>query len=495
VSNIFVENIIGNVTYAVPTTDAELAAATAGLDTHIDNIANLDYARVIAWVGTADGVGAFRTLNCLIEEFEYNGEECPDAAETVTLTAAISAELVGDANITSIGDQQVHIFQAGSYFLWSRDSAGAYVYPTTATDDVAVGAGPNGVWFNDGDLVTGAAAMDGVEKLRVVGVSYLQGDVGIFDGTPSYPLDCTGNFRLTGAGVVGGTDAVSTATRLLATVNSYASGGTLYGIYVDLDVTDDADLVVGVDYVNSIANTKTITVGYGLNVADPLGAGTITNNYGLYIVDQNSGASTITNSYGLYQEGTTDWNVFQGNVAVGGPVDTDSMVYVEDDRTTTAATQGIRAILDYHLGSTKSSFKAVEVDVDVGNASGEVTDCYDIYLDSPTGAGTITNIYGVYIDECKCGPASGATLAYGIYQAGPNDDNYFAGAVGLNETGPSYEVDADGDINVQVGQVYRHKGAAGDNSGATPVYNDGTPGNITSITFSGGIVIGVVTAP
>jgi hypothetical protein len=493
-SNIFITNIVGAGTYAVPTTDAELAAATAGLDTHIDNIANLDFSRVLAWVETEDGVGAFRTLNCVIENFVYNGEECPDAAETVTLTAAISAELVADANITSIGDQQVHIFQTGAYFLWSRNAAGGYLYPTTAGDDVAVGAGPNGRWFDDGDLVLGAAAMSGAEKLRVVGVSYLQGNVGVQINPPSYPLEVSGNYRLTGAGVVGGTDAVAAATRLKVMVDNYAAGGTLYGLVVDLDASENVANLYGINNIYTIANTKTITNAYGVYLDAPGGTGSITSNFAFRIRNQKAGTPTIGTSYGIYQDGATDYNFFAAPTAIGGGLDTSSMLFVEDDRATTVATEGVRSILDYDAASTKASWKGVEVDVDIGHGSGVLTNCYDVYLDSPTGGGDITNIYALYINTQKTGPASGATLAYGIYQSSANDENYFAGKVGIADSTPSYELDVNGDINVQTGNVYRHNGAAG-YSGTHSVYNDGTSGNITQIVFAGGIITGVTVQP
>jgi hypothetical protein len=185
-SNIFIANIVGNGTYAVPESDAELTAATAGLDTLVSGVVNFVYSRVLAWVETIDGVGANRCLNCLIEQFTYGGDECPSTAETVLMTAAIETELENDPGITAIGNQHVHIFAAGAYFLWSRNSVGGYLYPTTVTDDIAVGAGPNGRWFNDGDLVLGAAAMSGTERLRVVGNALIEGKLtvtGLVDPT------------------------------------------------------------------------------------------------------------------------------------------------------------------------------------------------------------------------------------------------------------------------------------------------------------------------
>jgi hypothetical protein len=177
-SNIFVTDIIGQNDFAVPASDAALATATTELDALLTTVAGLTYDRALAWVETKDGAGAFRTLNCLIEKFYYNGEECPDASEVNTMTSAIKTKLEGDADITSIADQQVHIFQAGAYFLWQRDAAGGFLYPNTSTDDVAVGSylSPAGKWFDDGDLVLGGNTMTGTERLKVVGSALIDQD-------------------------------------------------------------------------------------------------------------------------------------------------------------------------------------------------------------------------------------------------------------------------------------------------------------------------------
>lgn len=179
-SNIFITDVIGTGTYAVPTQDSELASATSGFDGLLSTVANLAYDRVLAWVEDAGGPGGAegnRTLNCLVEKFTYLSKECPSETEVDTMTAAIEAALEADANITSIGEQQCHLFQAGAYFLWNRDSSG-FLYPNVATDDVAVGpfASPNGKWFDDGDLVVGGNTMAGSEVLRVNGTALIDQD-------------------------------------------------------------------------------------------------------------------------------------------------------------------------------------------------------------------------------------------------------------------------------------------------------------------------------
>lgn len=63
----------------------------------------------------------------------------------------------------------------------------------------------------------------------------------------------------------------------------------------------------------------------------------------------------------------------------------------------------------------------------VNNSSaGTLTDAYGVYsIVEKTGAGTLTNAYGVYVDTLA------GTNRWGIYQAGVNDTNHFAGSVGI----------------------------------------------------------------
>lgn len=186
-SNIFITDIVG--TIGIPSNDIQLATATSTLDGLLSGVANLTYDRVLAWVedqAGPNGAEGIRTLNCMVEKFTYIGDECPSEANVDALGAAVEAALEGDPSITSIGQQQYHLFQAGAYFLWQRDAAGGFLYPTITTDDIAVGGhvAPAGKWFDDGDLVLGDSTMAGTERLRVVagGVRVEKSDSGAVPG-------------------------------------------------------------------------------------------------------------------------------------------------------------------------------------------------------------------------------------------------------------------------------------------------------------------------
>jgi len=63
--------------------------------------------------------------------------------------------------------------------------------------------------------------------------------------------------------------------------------------------------------------------------------------------------------------------------------------------------------------------------------TGTVTNAYALYGRVYNGgSGTITNAYSLYLADAD------GTNQWGVYQVGADDDNYFAGAVGIGETNP-----------------------------------------------------------
>ncbi|MEM7819713.1 MAG: tail fiber domain-containing protein [Candidatus Aenigmatarchaeota archaeon] len=63
---------------------------------------------------------------------------------------------------------------------------------------------------------------------------------------------------------------------------------------------------------------------------------------------------------------------------------------------------------------------------------------FDARSPSISGTGILTNSYAVYIEPQK---VTGVTDGYGIYQAGANDRNYFAGSIGIGTTLPTGRLD------------------------------------------------------
>jgi hypothetical protein len=107
-SNVFVSVIDGTGIYQVPETDAQLAAAEAGLAALIGGVPSLTYSTVYAWVKDSDGSSA-RTLNCLISNVLVGGNKCPTAADTQQLFTDIKAALEGDASISTVSVQEANL--------------------------------------------------------------------------------------------------------------------------------------------------------------------------------------------------------------------------------------------------------------------------------------------------------------------------------------------------------------------------------------------------
>lgn len=94
-SKIYVTGIVGVGIYAVPSSDAALATAKAGMNSLLSvapGVPNLlyDTRDFCAFVRDIDGV---RTLNCLIEDFTYSGTPVPTEAATDQMLAAIELAL------------------------------------------------------------------------------------------------------------------------------------------------------------------------------------------------------------------------------------------------------------------------------------------------------------------------------------------------------------------------------------------------------------------
>lgn len=90
-----------------------------------------------------------------------------------------------------------------------------------------------------------------------------------------------------------------------------------------------------------------------------------------------------------------------------------------------------------HMGSNTASVVLGVVTQMALKGSGNITNGAAFRAASPsrTGSGTIANAYGIDIQAQKIG---GVTNGYGVYQEGANDNNYFAGYVGIGTTSPSH---------------------------------------------------------
>lgn len=174
---------------------------------------------------------------------------------------------------------------------WSRDGSGS-VYPTTTTDDIAVGgATPNGRWHAGGELVLGGATMAGSERFRVIGESYLDSRVGI-NVDPS--TQGSSLLRVLSTSDTTSEECYSGRIEKLGSGTLAAFAGFSASAEVDAGT------------VSSLAFFEAQT---------PIGSGTIAKAYGLFINDMDG--LPVTEPFGIYQDGTADQNIFRGDVAVG----------------------------------------------------------------------------------------------------------------------------------------------------------------------------------
>ncbi|BDX35468.1 distal tail fiber protein [Thermus phage MN1] len=100
-----------------------------------------------------------------------------------------------------------------------------------------------------------------------------------------------------------------------------------------------------------------------------------------------------------------------------------------------------------------SAFSAISV-TDLNVNYGSVNYLHGLWIGSigraSGGTGTVGTAYGIRIDGLK---TSYVNRAYGVYQVGQEDLNYFAGSVGIGVSVPTYKLDVNGNVRIQ-GTLY-----------------------------------------
>ncbi len=422
-SNIFIKDIVGVNAFAVPASDAALASATTALEGLINDDANLSFARVLAWVETRDGASPPRTLNCLVQQFFYNAEECPDATETDTMTGNIYTNLT-DPDITSVGDIQVSIFNApgGGSSDWSRSSG--HIYPTVATDDLYIGGStPNGVWFDDGDMVLGGSAMVGTERLRVVGNIRMESTLLCLGTNPAIWVNKS--------------SASAFAGKIEATYDS--GGGSTTGMFVEL--VDTA--LIGQDSSGYKAKFTSATsfspsTWSGFEVS-PSGGNNQWTRIGYRFPTMGG---NMAGSIGFSQEGPSESNRFYGRSGFGGDAFGQTAVNVDvSSAGLTQAWTNIRTCRG-QLFSAAWDWTHIRMDWQVPGHGAIFTTGNIKYIHITTPSTnlpqvTVSNLHGLYIEDLQADAQfTWSNTPFGIYQAGASDLNYFNGRVGIGTSSP-----------------------------------------------------------
>ncbi|MDD3965414.1 MAG: tail fiber domain-containing protein, partial [Candidatus Moranbacteria bacterium] len=189
--------------------------------------------------------------------------------------------------------------------------------------------------------------------------------------------------------------AVPEAKLDVASTSTSTTAGSEYGLRTTFADTGVVTTGQDITYGNYTSFTRTGATG-----------GTI-DSYGSYVTATGStgGASTL---YGSYVTATgADTNYGSRSEASG---------------TTGALLYGAYNIASSSTGNTITNAYGMYGKVDAN--SGSITNGYALY-GGASASGTVSNGYGLYLEDIA------ATTGYGVYQAGADDHNYFAGNVGI----------------------------------------------------------------
>jgi hypothetical protein len=367
---------------------------------------------------------------------------------------------------------------AGAVSPWTESPAGM-IYPIDySTDDVAVGTN----------------AMLGTERFRVVGNTIFSGQVGINQSSISavgyvegLDDDESATRNVFKARLVKDAAGAKTAYGgFVSTANiNDGSVGNLYHIGGVLITAggDVTGVAAGCYFSVEVGSGDTVAIGRGVWLADTTGSGTITTAYGIDIEDQGLSSTTTygiyiadqsgTTAYGIYQAGTDDKNVLMGQVGINQTTfaGTNYVEVLDNEESSSrycfvakiekdaagakSAHVGFQSVGSVDAGSVTSlrhmegSTRTSGGDIDAAYGfyygtnigSGDtVTTNYGIELGDASGSGTVTTAYGIRINDQGLNSTTtygiyiadqSGTTAYGVYQAGSGDFNFFDGTTGF----------------------------------------------------------------
>ena len=227
---------------------------------------------------------------------------------------------------------------------------------------------------------------------------------------------------------IGGADG----NGMFSTANDGASVPVVSGDY-DISLLDDVDFDAGLFYLSNVDQV----VGVGTTAPD--------EKYKLDVrYSGGDESSTTAGIYGERQISASSTDAHNGVWGKGTSSHSSGTVGTLTGVSGSAFNEGSGDITTIH-GFRSTAF--VLSSGDVGTAVGNRVAVGD------SGSGSITTGYGIWVDEVDGTTARGIMIdditgstSHGIYQAGSNDDNYFAGDVGIGDSSPDAALDVEGQV-------------------------------------------------
>lgn len=311
------------------------------------------------------------------------------------------------------GPDIIDFHTGGSHGLVINSAQNVGIGTSSATTRLNIGAGSTGL--NDEFVNINSGSGSGAEpQIRFSRNSVLKSAIYVKDPTETlyfYTATAGDNFAMTQAGNVGVSTVVPTARFHVLQANAVDA------FRVD-DIAGDTTPFV----INSTGNV-------GIGTFLPTSRFVIDNNYVQF--DSNGKMKLARNTSTSAAIGQIDFsnsNGFSSGSTVYG-------IIGEVSNSSTGNVIGYNTTSASSATGTVNELRGVSSGLRTIAAGTSVTSGFDFYAATPTiTAGTITTQYGLYIADQE---PNGVTTGYGVYQVTSDNDNYFAGNVGIGTSIPT----------------------------------------------------------